>query len=102
VAEFCKHGNEQFSLLVFNAVWSVEIQPALRRIIPPSSRSKKKRSKKPAKLATCFMLVSSLAYSSALKMEATCSSETSVDFQRTMRSYIPEGRTLHNDCSKNP
>jgi hypothetical protein len=33
--------------------------------------------------ATCFMLVSCLAYSSTLKMEATYFSETSVDFQRT-------------------
>jgi hypothetical protein len=33
--------------------------------------------------------------SSALKMEATCSSETSVDFQRTARRYIPEDRILH-------
>jgi hypothetical protein len=33
-------------------------------------------------LAACFMLASCLAYSSILKMEATCSSETSVDFQR--------------------
>jgi hypothetical protein len=32
-----------------------------------------------------------------LKMEATCSTETSVDFQGTIRSYIPEDRTLHND-----
>jgi hypothetical protein len=31
-----------------------------------------------------------LAYSSTLKMEATCSSETSVDFQRITRRYIPE------------
>jgi hypothetical protein len=38
----------------------------------------------------CFTLDSSLAYSSDLKMEATCSSETSVDFQRTTRRYIPE------------
>jgi hypothetical protein len=29
-------------------------------------------------------------------MEATCSSETSVVFQRTTRHYIPEDRTLHN------
>jgi hypothetical protein len=29
------------------------------------------------------MLVSCLAYSSTLKMEAKCSSETSVEFQRT-------------------
>jgi hypothetical protein len=36
-------------------------------------------------------------YFSNLKMEATCSSETSVDTQRTTRSYIPEDGTLHND-----
>jgi hypothetical protein len=29
-------------------------------------------------------------------MEATCSSETSVDFQRTTRRHIPEDTTLHN------
>jgi hypothetical protein len=29
-------------------------------------------------------------------MEAMCSSETSVDSQRTTRRYIPEGGTLHN------
>jgi hypothetical protein len=34
-----------------------------------------------ALLATCFMLVFCLAYSLTLKMVATCSSETSVDFQ---------------------
>jgi hypothetical protein len=32
-------------------------------------------------LATCFTLASGLAYSSTLKMEATYSSETSIDFQ---------------------
>jgi hypothetical protein len=35
------------------------------------------------KLAVCFMLISCLAYSSALKMELTCSSETLVGYQRT-------------------
>jgi hypothetical protein len=40
--------------------------------------------------------VSCLVYSSTLKMEATFSSETSVDFQRTTRHYIPEESTLHN------
>jgi hypothetical protein len=42
-----------------------------------------KPSKKPdqAEHATCFMLVSYLAYSSSLKMEMTFSSETSLDFQ---------------------
>jgi hypothetical protein len=39
-------------------------------------------------LATCS------AYSSTLKMEAICSSETSADFQRTTRRYIPEDSTL--------
>jgi hypothetical protein len=29
-------------------------------------------------------------------MEATCSSETSADFQRSTRHYIPDDRTLHN------
>jgi hypothetical protein len=37
-----------------------------------------------------FALVSSSAYSSVLKVEATCSSETSVDCQQTTRRYIPE------------
>jgi hypothetical protein len=34
-------------------------------------------------------------------MEATHFSETSVDFQRTTRSYIPEDRTLHNHRYEN-
>jgi hypothetical protein len=46
-------------------------------------------------LPPAFTPVSCLAYSSTLKMEAKCSSETSVDFQRTTRSYIPEYRTLY-------
>jgi hypothetical protein len=37
-----------------------------------------------------FTLLSCLAYFSNLKMEATCSSETYVDFQRITRRYIPE------------
>jgi hypothetical protein len=44
--------------------------------------------------AACFMLVSCLAYSMTLKMEATCSSETLVDFQMTMWHCISEDRTL--------
>jgi hypothetical protein len=39
--------------------------------------------------------------SPALKMEATCSSETSVDTQRTTRRYIPEDDALHNDRCEN-
>jgi hypothetical protein len=36
-----------------------------------------------------------LAYSLTQKMEATFSSETSVDFERTTRRYIPEDLNLH-------
>jgi hypothetical protein len=34
-------------------------------------------------------------------MEATCSSETSVDIQRTTRRYIPEDSTLNNHRCEN-
>jgi uncharacterized membrane protein len=34
-------------------------------------------------------------------MEAICSSEKSIDFQRTTRRYIPEDRTLHNHRCEN-
>jgi hypothetical protein len=44
---------------------------------------------------------SCLAYSSTLKMEATCSSETMVDFHRTTRRYIPEYWLLHNHRCEN-
>jgi hypothetical protein len=47
------------------------------------------------------MLVSCLTCSSMLKMKASCSSETSVDFRRTIWRYIPEGRTLHNRRCEN-
>jgi hypothetical protein len=39
-------------------------------------------------LDACFIIVSCLAFSSALKMEATCSSEMSVDFQWITRRLI--------------
>jgi hypothetical protein len=53
-----------------------------------------------ALLATCFMLVSYLAYSSILKLEAICSSETPIDFQWTTWRYIPEDISLHNHRRK--
>jgi hypothetical protein len=52
-------------------------------------------------LSPAFTLVSCLAYSSTLKMEATCSSETSVAFQLTARRHIPEDITLHNHRCEN-
>jgi hypothetical protein len=61
-------------------------QPTFRRnISPPSS--------------TCHLLsrwfLAHLMFST-LKMEAICSSETPVDFQRTTRRYIPEDGTLQS------
>jgi hypothetical protein len=66
-------------------------------ISPPSSESKNKPSKKPPALSLAYCS----AYFSTLKMEAICSSETSVDFQRTTQRYIPEDSTLHNHRCEN-
>jgi hypothetical protein len=49
---------------------------------------------RPGVLLTSFFLVSCSAYSSNLNMEAPCSSEKSVNFQRTTWSYISEDRSL--------
>jgi hypothetical protein len=43
-----------------------------------------------------FILVSCLAYTSILKTEEICSSETSVDFYRNTLCYIPEDKTPQN------
>jgi hypothetical protein len=52
-------------------------------------------------LSPDFTLVSCSAYSSTLKMEAICTSETSVDIQQTTGRYIPQGSTLHNHHCEN-
>jgi hypothetical protein len=44
---------------------------------------------------TPYSPLKALAYSSTLKMEAICSTETLADFQRTTRRYIPEDRTSY-------
>jgi hypothetical protein len=62
---------EELYLPGYNVKQSVESQPTFRRNMPPPSA------------AFAFKLVSSSADSSALKMEATYSSETSVEFRRT-------------------
>jgi glyoxylate utilization-related uncharacterized protein len=64
---------------------------------PLSSELKNKPSKKQREACSyCFLLhdVSYLSYPSTMKMEATYSSETSIDFQRITRRYVPVDRTL--------
>jgi hypothetical protein len=48
-----------------------------------------------------FTLVSCSAYSPTLRIEAICSSKTSVNFQRTTWRYITEDGTLHNHRCEN-
>jgi hypothetical protein len=68
-----------------------------RNMSLPSSRLKKPAWKQVAGRA----VLSCFAYSLTLKVEATCSSKTSVDFQRTTWHYIPQDRTLHNHHYEN-
>jgi hypothetical protein len=51
-------------------------------------------------LATCLLLVSCFAYSSILKMEATCSSEMLVNFFQAIRHYNPD-HILHSHHCEN-
>jgi hypothetical protein len=48
-----------------------------------------------------FTLISCLLYFCTLKMEAGCSCEASLDFQRTAWYYIPEDSILHNHRFEN-
>jgi hypothetical protein len=52
-------------------------------------------------LVLSCVLVSCSAYVSTLKKEAMCSSETTVDFQRTTRRYIPEDSAAHSHRCEN-
>jgi hypothetical protein len=61
-------------------------------VLPPSSGSKCKLSKKQT---AWFLLVTFLAYCSTREMETVRSSETSVTLYRTTRHYIPCDITLH-------
>jgi hypothetical protein len=47
-------------------------------------------------LAPSFLPVTRLAYSPTIKLDAVCSSETSVNFCRIAWCHIPEGNTLIN------
>jgi hypothetical protein len=57
--------------------------------------------KQGARRAACLLLVSCFAYTSTLKMEAICSSESSIDSNQTTRCYIPECRNFHSQSCEN-
>jgi hypothetical protein len=67
---------------------------------PPPSGLRNKKAEKPAwnrqkAEVAYFTLVCFFPYCSALTIDATWSSETSADFQRTTRRYILEYSNLH-------
>jgi hypothetical protein len=81
--------------LGYNVVYYVEKQPTFLRTNRHNlqDRISQARCQRESRWQAITM-VSCSAYST-LKMEAICSSETSVEFQRSTRSYIPEDSTLH-------
>jgi hypothetical protein len=52
-------------------------------------------------LPPAYLLVLAETNSSTLKMEAICSSETSVETQQITQHHIPEDVTLHNHHCEN-
>jgi hypothetical protein len=81
-----KFNIEEFCVLEYNAVLSIESQPMFHSW---------------AVLSTCIMLVSCIACSLTLKMEDTCSSEMLADSHQTTWCFSPEGRLLHNHFYEN-
>jgi hypothetical protein len=66
------------------------------------SRARNQREASRACLPPASTLISCSAYSLTQKMEAICSTETSVDFHRTTRRFIPEDSiTLYNHRCEN-
>jgi hypothetical protein len=70
-------------------------------IFRAEEQAKAESSMKQAASKAWFILVFYLTYSSALKMEAVCSSVTSDDFQQTAQCYITDNSALHNQCCQN-
>jgi hypothetical protein len=79
-----KYKVEAKSEVGVEVITAVVMKSAIFRDIQPVIRSKS------TDLPPTFTLLSCSEYSWNLKMEAICSSEMSVGFQRTTRCYIPE------------
>jgi hypothetical protein len=95
---------QEYCLLGYNSVKFVEGQITFRKNISPPSSGSNKPSNKPAckqVASRSFMLISSSGYFLTPKMEAACSSETSLNIQRTTRRCIPKDSTLHTHRCEN-
>jgi hypothetical protein len=66
-----------------------------------SARTSRQVGGKQNKLPPTCLLVLAEIISSTLKMEAICSSETTLATQQTTRRHIPEDDTLHNHRCEN-
>jgi hypothetical protein len=64
-------------------------------------RNKFSKNQQASSLPPVWLLVFAELISSTLKMEAICSSKTSVQTRRTTRRHIPEDGTLHNHRCEN-
>jgi hypothetical protein len=88
--------NLYFSHVGFEVLTAVVLNSIICWDITPCSPSKGNRRLGGTELwlQPAFTLVSCPAYSSTLKVEAICSSETSVEYQRVTWRYIPRDSTL--------
>jgi hypothetical protein len=98
-------GTIQNKIHTINKVHTVQIQTCkvtqgyVKDLLSDYSESEKIGSE-PC-LPPAFTQISYAAYSSTLKIEAICSPETSIDFQRITQRYLPEDITLHNHNCEN-
>jgi hypothetical protein len=66
-----------------------------RRLIIQVQRISQARNQQAALLVICFTIVSFVAYSLTLKMEAIYSSETLFEFKQAIRHYVIEDGIIH-------
>jgi hypothetical protein len=67
-----------------------------RSTLPPSLGMKSKPSNQQGVMLAFFLLIAFMAFSLTLKMDAICSSETSVNFCQIVQCYMPEVSPVHS------
>jgi hypothetical protein len=92
-----KKTHEDHYLLGYNAMQSGEVHPCFgKNILPLFSRLKSKPRKGANTLVAAY-----LAYFPTLKVEAACSSKTSINFYQTIQNHISGNSTLHSHSHEN-